>query len=105
MQKVADNLHDLTSFSCDTTDEECTNIQCDGVDSSAQSLPLQSISMGVTPCDDPPSLHLNVDVNCDTQSIHADDNKIVSLSHLDAALGISVWHFDYSMDVEVSMNT
>ena len=105
MQEAADNLHDLTGFSCDTTDDECTSIRCDVSDSSAQSLPLQSVGMSVRPCDDPPSLILSVAVNGDTQPITADDNKVVSLSHLDAKLRISVWHFDYSMDVEVSIHT
>ena len=105
MQEVADNIHDLTGFSCDTTDNECNSIRCDESDSSSQSLPLQSVGMSVSPCDDPPSLILNVGVNGDTQSITADDNKVVSLSHLDATLRISLWHFDYSMDVEVSMNS
>ena len=64
LQEVANNIHNLTSFSCNITDEECTNIQCDVSDSS-----LRSVGMSVSPCDDPPSLQVNVIVDGETQYI------------------------------------
>ena len=99
MQEVADNVYDLASFLCRITDEGCTSIQCDVSDS-----PVQSVGMTVSPCDDPPSLQVNVIVDSDTQYIFANGNKTVSLSDIDDTLRISIWHFDYSMDVEVSIN-
>ena len=99
MQEVADNIHDLTSFLCNITDEECTSIICN-----VSVSPVQSFGMSVTPCDDPPSLQVNVIVDGDTQSIFADGNKTVSLRDVDADLRIRIWHFDYSMDVEVSIH-
>jgi hypothetical protein len=98
MEDAADNIHNLTSFSCSVTDEECTSIQCDIAD-----IPGQSVGVTVSPCDDPPSLQFAVIVNGNTQSISADGNKTVSLGEVDADLRIRIWHFDYSMDVELTV--
>ena len=99
MQEVAENLHEFTAFSCNTTDDECTSIRCDVIDTS-----VQSVGMSVVPCSDPPSLVLSVDVEGDTQSISADGNRTVTLNDVPANLRINIWHFDYSMDVEVSIH-
>ena len=60
--------------------------------------------MHVTPCDVPPSLQFNVSANGHTQKIFADGNQTTTLSDFDDTLRITIWHFDYSMDVEVSNN-
>ena len=57
--------------------------------------------MIVNPCNDPPSLQVNVLANGRTQTILANDNTTTSLSEVDAQLRINLWHFDYSMDVQV----
>ena len=97
MQEVAGNLHDLTDFSCNTTDKECSSIRCNISDS-----PAQSVTMYVSPCNDPPSLRLNIIVNGNTQNIETNGNQTTILSDIAADLRITIWHFDYSMDVEVS---
>ena len=100
MQEVADDIFNHTAeLYCYITDEECTSISCNAIDIE---YPLQTVGMTVSPCDDPPSLQLNVN---DTQSIFADGNKTVSLGEVDADLRIRIWHFDYSMDVEVSTHS
>ena len=65
---------------------------------------MESFSMTVISCDDPPSIQLNVHANNLTQTILANDNTTTSLNKVDAALNISLWHFDYSMDVEVCIH-
>ena len=97
MDDAAYNIQNLTDFNCYTTDEECTTINCDISDSVAQ-----SVSMSVKPCDDPPSVQVNVLANGHTHIIVANDNTTTSLSEIDAELRINLWHFDYSMDVQVS---
>ena len=102
MEDAADNIHNLTSFSCSVTDEECTSIQCDiGI----SDVPLQSVGMTVSPCDDPPSLQFAVIANGDTQSISVDHDTTIPLNAIAAELRIRIWHFDYSMDVEVSTHS
>ena len=97
MQEAADNLHNLTAFPCDITDEECTTIRCTISDN-----PPGSVTTRISPCDDPPSLHTTVVMNGDTQNIDTSGNLTTTLNDIPADLKITIWHFDYSMDVEVS---
>ena len=84
---------------CSTTDKECNTILCD-VSNSV----VESFSMTVISCDDPPSIQLNVHANNLTQTILANDNTTTSLSETVNELRISLWHFDYSMDIEVCIH-
>ena len=97
MQEAADNLHNLTAFPYDITDEECTTIRCIIADN-----PPQSVTTRISPCDDPPSLHTTVVINGHTQNVVANGNQTTTLTDIAADLKITIWHFDYSMDVEVS---
>ena len=82
-----------------TTNEECSSIRCNISDS-----PAQSVTLYVSPCNDPPSLQLNIIVNGNTQNIDTNGNQTTVLSDIAADLKITIWHFDYSMDVEVSIS-
>ena len=95
MSSAASQIAYHSDFSCDDPDEECTRIRCDR--------PTQSISLYVTPCDVPPSLQFNVFANGHVQIIFANGNQTTPLSDNDVELEITMWHFDYSMDVEVSI--
>ena len=88
--------NDAGEYTNCNTDNECTTVRCD-VSKSV----VESVSITVTSCDDPPSIQLNVHANGHTQSILANDNTTTSLSEVDAELRTKLWHFDYSMDVEV----
>ena len=79
-------------LSCYVT-EECTGIRCDNL--------TYPLSMYVTPCDVPPSLQFNLIANGHTQIIFATGNQTTRLSDVDGTLEITMWHFDYSMDVVV----
>ena len=100
MEEAAENLHNLTAFSCNITDEECTNIYCVISDTNPQSY----VDTRISPCDNPPSLHTTVVIYGNTQTIDANGNKTTRLNVLPADLKITIWHFDYSMDVEVSIH-
>ena len=96
---VEDMGHRINSifynFWCNITDEECTSVRCDN--------PTYSVSMYVTPCDAPPSLQFNVYANGHTQIIFTTGNQTTTLSVVNGTLNITMWHFDYSMDVSVSI--
>ena len=100
MEEAADNIHNLTSFSCSVTDEECTSIRCN-----VSISPVQSFGMTVSPCDDPPSLQFAMTANDATQSVSVNHNTTIPLNTIPAGLRISIWHFDYSIDVEVSTHS
>ena len=98
MYLAASLIDNFSDFSCNDPEEECTTIRCDGL--------TQSISLHVNPCDVPPSLQFNVHVfaNNHTHEIFANGNQTTSLSDFNGELEITMWHFDYSMDVEVSIH-
>ena len=90
---IEDQMYFFNHLSCYVT-EECTGIRCDDL--------THPLSMYVTPCDVPPSLQFNLTANGHTQIIFATGNQTTSLRYVDATLEITMWHFDYSMDVKVS---
>ena len=94
MQNV---VYSMSNPSCYITNDECTDTRCD-------SLTYPTVSMYVTSCDVPPSLQFNVFASGRTQIIFADGNQTTALSDVDGTLQLFMWHFDYSMDVEVSNN-
>ena len=94
MENVAADIHLTTNYSCNTT-AVCNVITCDVRDS-----PLRSVDVTVNPCHNPPSLDVNIDILGRVSKIHANDNTTTSLGSV--ALILTLWHYDYSMDVEVS---
>ena len=94
MENVAADIHLTTNYSCNTT-AVCNVITCDVRDS-----PLRSVDVTVNPC--PPSLDVNIDILGRVRKIHANGNTTTSLGSVGVTLILTLWHYDYSMDVEVS---
>ena len=93
---MQDVVYSMSDPSCYITDDECTDTRCGGL--------TYTVSMYLTPCDVPPSLQFNVFANGHTRIIFADGNQTTALSDVNGTLQLIMWHFDYSMDVEVSDN-
>ena len=95
MDIVADNIHDRINFAC-TTYTDCAQVHC-----TTRHGPLQGINLVVNSCDKPPSVDMELVIGGDKKMIHADHNITTSVDGIDEEFIIDLWHFDYSMDVEV----
>ena len=96
MQNVAEDIHLLSDFSCNTTVGNCAEIVCDVVNS-----PLQFVSMEVIQCDSPPSLDISIVLQSSNYHVSTNTNRTLVLTSVGATLYINIWHYDYSMDVQV----
>ena len=97
MENIATDIHSV-SYTCNTA-KNCTGVNC-----ITNNSPLQSVNLTVFPCDSPPSLDLDVTLWTTVYRIHANDNTTRILDN-GVAIKIEIWHFDYSMDIQVSSCT
>ena len=98
MKNVASEIHERTNYNC-RVNSDCGEIQC-----TVRHNTLKSINLIINSCDHPPSVDVELHMEGDDEliKIHADHNTTTKLdSQLGGDLVIDLWHFNYSMDVEV----
>ena len=93
MKNIATDIHSV-SYICNTA-KDCTQLNCTVNDS-----PLQSMNLTVYPCDSPPSLDLDVNLWTTVYRTHSSDNTTTVLDN-GVTVKIEIWHYDYSMDIQV----
>ena len=98
MQAVAQDIDLLVSSSCNTTNDECTELLCNVEDSA-----LQQVTMRISQCDNPPTLTLEMVVNGQSYPTDLTGNRTSALGDLGATAIYTVWYYDYSMDIQVCM--
>ena len=82
-----------TDYNCTAN---CTEVVCEVWDSS-----LHAVRMTVYQCDQPPSLMVEIAIDGATHAFKVNNNDTVSLGDLGIQLEVMLWHFNYSMDVQV----
>ena len=97
MKNVASEIHERTNYDC-TINSDCGEIQC-----TVRHNTLKSINLIINSCDHPPSVDVELHMEGDEVpiKIHADRNTTTKLDRLGEDLVIDLWHFNYSMDIEV----
>ena len=97
MENVASEIHDRTNYDC-TVNNDCDEIQC-----TVRHNTLKSLNLIFNSCDLPPSVDVELHMEGDEVpiKIHANRNTTTKLDRLGEDLVIDLWHFDYSMDIEV----
>ena len=96
MQAVAEDMYLLVASSCNTTNDECTELLCTVEDST-----LQQVTMSISQCDNPPTLTLGMVVNGQSYTTDLTDNTTTPLDGFGVTLIYTVWYYDYSMDIQV----
>ena len=94
MENVASEIHHKINYDC-TTFDDCTEIQC----TTRHSI-LQSMNFIINSCEKSLDVELHMEGD-EITTVHAEDNTTETLDSLGVDLIIDLWHFDYSMDVEV----
>ena len=97
MENVASEIHDRTNYDC------TVNIDCDEIHCTVRHNALKSLKLTINSCDHPPSVDVELHVDGDEKpiKIHANHNTTTKLDRLGEDFVIDLWHFDYSMDIEV----
>ena len=95
MENVASNIHYRANYDC-TVNNDCDEIQC-----TVRHSTLHSVNFIFNSCDDPPSVDVELHMDSGTVTVHANDNITERVESLDVDMIIDLWHFDYSMDVQV----
>lgn len=98
VENVAADIQLRTSYNCSTT-ARCMQILCNVINTNSS---LQSVDIVVNSCDNPPSLSLGVHTLDSSWTMHATDNTTMSLDGVGVVMLLKIWHYNYSMDVEVS---
>ena len=96
MKAIAEDF--VSSYSCTLTNDEYTELQCtvkDGV--------LESLTMSISQCDDPPTVTLKVvvDNRTYTMTVTSATSRLFDPAGIVVAFGL--WSYDYSIDLEVSV--
>ena len=76
------------------TSPSCSQVVCDVINT-----PFQSLNMSVHSCDSPPSIDLSITIRGEAHSYNIGRNQSISLS--DFLIEVQIWHYNYSMDIQV----
>ena len=95
MQAIREDF--ASSYSCTLTNDECTELQC------VKNSVLESLTMSISQCDDPPTVTLKVVVDNRTYTMAVTSPTSRLLDHTGIVLTVGLWSYDYSIDLEVSM--
>ena len=96
MQGVAEDIHLLSSYTCNTTNAECTDLLC-----TVEGSTLERVTMSVSQCTSPPTITLEMMVSGQIYTAPVAGNTTRTLGSTGATLFVLVWYYDYSMDLQV----
>ena len=88
----------ISSYSCNITNDECTELQCAVEDSV-----LESLTMTISQCDDPPTVTLQVAASNRTYTLPMARSTVKTLEDVGVTVAVYLWHHDYSIDLLVSL--
>ena len=94
MQEVAEDIDLLANSTCHTTNNDCSQLQCT-VEESA----LQSVIMNVSQCENPPKVTLTIVAVGTSYNVEVTGNTTRIINGI--TVMITVWYYDYSMDLQV----
>ena len=92
---MASQIHYRANYDC-TVNNDCDEIYC-----TVRHSTLRSVNFIFNSCDHPPSVDVELHMDSGTVTVHANDNTTQTVQSLGVDLIIDLWHFDYSMDVQV----
>ena len=95
MNAVAEDF--VSSYSCTITNDECTELQCAVEDSIVESL-----TITISQCDDPPTVILQFVASNRTNTLPLTRSTIKALEGVGVTAVVELWHYDYSIDLLVS---
>ena len=88
----------VSSYSCTLTNDECTELLC-----TVKGSVLESLTMSISQCDDPPTVTLKVVVDNRTYTMTVTSATSRLFDPAGIVLTVGLWSYDYSIDLEVSM--
>ena len=95
MRTVAYQIHYRANYDC-TVNNGCDEIYC-----TVRHSTLHAVNFIFNSCDHPPSVDVELHMDSGIVIVHANDNITQTVQSLDVDLIVDLWHFDYSMDVQV----
>ena len=98
LERIADDV-DLDIGTSIITLYNCTNPNCSRVVCTVLDSPVQFVNMTVHSCDSPPSIDLSTAISGTAHSYNVDHSQTISSSGFQ--MNVDIWHFNYSMDVQV----
>ena len=96
MQAVAEDF--VSPYSCTLINDECTELQC-----TVKGSVLESLTMSISQCDDPPTVTLKVVVDNRTYTMTVTSATSRILDPAGIILTVGLWSYNYSIDLEVSV--
>ena len=94
MQEVAEDIDLLANSTCRIANENCSQLQC-----TVEQSVLQSVTMNVSQCENPPKVTLTMVVAGNSYSAEVTGNRTETINGI--TVMITVWYYDYSMDLQV----